>query len=115
MQSQSSPARSSGMFRDHYQEALQHPIEAKMKGLAIKPRAASTPTPVIDLVAALKRSLAEEAPTPRNGPLRAERNEPSGSRSAPGGVAADAIRQAKKTGKVAFEPGTIVGKRRRKS
>jgi DNA end-binding protein Ku len=37
-------------FRDRYQEALQQLIEAKMKGLAIKPRAVSTPPPVIDLM-----------------------------------------------------------------
>ena len=49
-------------FRDRYQEALQELIEAKMKGVAIKPRAVSTPAPVIDLMAALKRSLAQEAP-----------------------------------------------------
>jgi DNA end-binding protein Ku len=49
-------------FRDSYQEALQQLIEAKMKGLAIRPRVVSTPPPVIDLMAALKRSLAEEAP-----------------------------------------------------
>jgi hypothetical protein len=36
-----------------------------MKGLPIKPRAVSTPPPVIDLMAALKRSLARE--TPANG------------------------------------------------
>src|SRR5256886_494265 len=44
-------------YRDRYQEALQQLIEAKTKGLTIKPRAVSTPTPVIDLMAALKRSL----------------------------------------------------------
>jgi non-homologous end joining protein Ku len=44
-------------FRDHYQQALQLLIEAKMKGLAIKPPAVSTPPPVIDLMAALKRSV----------------------------------------------------------
>jgi DNA end-binding protein Ku len=49
-------------FRDRYQEALQELIEAKMKGVAIKPRAVSTPAPVIDLMAALKRSLAHDAP-----------------------------------------------------
>jgi hypothetical protein len=32
-----------------------------MKGLAIKPRPASAPSPIIDLMAALKRSLAQEA------------------------------------------------------
>jgi len=46
-------------FRDRYQEALRELIEAKIKGLPIKPREVSTPAPVIDLMAALKRSLAE--------------------------------------------------------
>jgi DNA end-binding protein Ku len=49
-------------FRDRYQETLRELIEAKMKEVAIKPRAVSTPAPVIDLMAALKRSLAQEAP-----------------------------------------------------
>jgi DNA end-binding protein Ku len=49
-------------FRDRYQEALRELIEAKMKGLPIKPRAVSAPAPVIDLMAALKRSLAQEGP-----------------------------------------------------
>ena len=34
-------------FRDRYQEALRELIEAKMKGLPIKPREVSTPAPVI--------------------------------------------------------------------
>lgn len=33
-----------------------------MKGLPIKPREISTPAPVIDLMAALKRSLVQEPP-----------------------------------------------------
>jgi DNA end-binding protein Ku len=49
-------------FRDRYQDALRELIEAKMKGLTIKPRVMSTPPPVIDLMAALKRSLARETP-----------------------------------------------------
>jgi DNA end-binding protein Ku len=49
-------------FRDRYQDALRQLIEAKMKGLSIKPRAITTPPPVIDLMAALKRSLAREIP-----------------------------------------------------
>src|ERR1700726_486674 len=51
-------------YRDRYQEALQQLIGAKTKGLTIKPRAVSTPTPVIDLMAALKRSLAQEPSAP---------------------------------------------------
>ena len=49
-------------FRDRYQQALRELIEAKMKGAAIKPREVVTPAPVIDLMAALKRSLAQEMP-----------------------------------------------------
>jgi DNA end-binding protein Ku len=49
-------------YRDRYQEALRELIEAKVKGLPIKPREVIAPPPVIDLMAALKRSLAQEAP-----------------------------------------------------
>jgi DNA end-binding protein Ku len=49
-------------FRDRYQESLRELIEAKMKGLPITPREISTPAPVIDLMAALKRSLVREPP-----------------------------------------------------
>jgi DNA end-binding protein Ku len=47
--------------RDRYQEGSQELIEAKIKGLPVKPREIEAPPPVIDLVAALKRSLAREA------------------------------------------------------
>ena len=49
-------------FQDRYQEALRALIEAKMKGLPVKPQAVQTPAPVVDLMAALKRSLARETP-----------------------------------------------------
>jgi DNA end-binding protein Ku len=49
------------MYRDRYQEALRELIEAKMKGLTVKPREIAAPPPVIDLMAALKRTLAQEA------------------------------------------------------
>jgi DNA end-binding protein Ku len=62
-------------FRDRYQEALQQLIEAKMQGIAIKPRAVSTPPPVIDLMAALKRSLAQEAPTQKRTAATRERRQ----------------------------------------
>src|SRR5689334_12398034 len=51
-------------YHDRYQEALRRLIEAKMKGVTIEPRAVSTPSPVIDLMAALKRSLAQESSAP---------------------------------------------------
>jgi DNA end-binding protein Ku len=59
-------------FRDRYQESLRELIEAKMKGLPIKPREISTPAPVIDLMAALKRSLVQEPPAAKG--ARAKRS-----------------------------------------
>jgi DNA end-binding protein Ku len=47
-------------FRDRYQEALRELIEAKMKGLPVQPKQIATPAPVLDLMSALKRSLAQE-------------------------------------------------------
>ena len=49
-------------FRDRYQEALRELIEAKMKGLTVTARQVVPPPAVIDLMAALKRSLAQETP-----------------------------------------------------
>jgi len=51
-----------GTHRDRSQESLRALIEAKLKGLPLKPRQVITPPPVIDLMAALKRSLAQEIP-----------------------------------------------------
>ena len=50
------------MYRDRSQEALRALIEAKLKGLPLKPRQVIMPPPVIDLMAALKRSLTQEMP-----------------------------------------------------
>jgi DNA end-binding protein Ku len=61
------------VYHDRYQEALQQLIEAKMKGLTIKPRPLSTPSPVIDLMAALKRSLAQEPSAPEQRAAKGKR------------------------------------------
>jgi DNA end-binding protein Ku len=61
------------MYRDRYQEALQQLIDAKMKGLTIRPRVVSTPAPVIDLMAALKRSLAQEPSAPEHRTAKSKR------------------------------------------
>jgi len=60
-------------YRDRYQDALQQLIEAKMKGLTIKPRPLLTPSPVVDLMAALKRSLAQEASAPEKTAAKSKR------------------------------------------
>ena len=60
-------------YRDRYQEALQQLIEAKMKGLTIKPRPLLTPSPVIDLMAALKRSLAQKPSAPEQRAAKSKR------------------------------------------
>jgi DNA end-binding protein Ku len=64
-------------FRDRYQDALRELIEAKMQGVASKPRVVPTPAPMIDLIAALKRSLAREAPAAKGASAK------KGSKAAP--------------------------------
>jgi DNA end-binding protein Ku len=70
-------------YRDRYQEALQQLIEAKTKGLTIKPRAVSTPSPVVDLMAALKRSLAQEPSAPEQKTAKRLRTKPAPDRRQP--------------------------------
>jgi DNA end-binding protein Ku len=47
-------------FRDRYQEALRELIEAKIRGLPVKTKPTEMPRPVVSLMDALKRSLAQE-------------------------------------------------------
>jgi DNA end-binding protein Ku len=83
-------------FRDRYQDALRQLIEAKIKGLPVKPRAVPQPAPVVDLMAELKRSLAkvqpEAAPRARAGKQRDSQDR---TRSAPTGAASAAIGRSK--------------------
>jgi DNA end-binding protein Ku len=56
-------------FRDRYQEALRQLAEAKLKGRALPAKAAVSAPPLVNLMAALKESLAKEtggsAPKPK--------------------------------------------------
>jgi hypothetical protein len=61
--------------RDRSHEALRALIEAKLKGLPLQPRQVITPPPVIDLMAALKRSLAQEMPL--TGAMTAKKKRPT--------------------------------------
>jgi hypothetical protein len=54
-------------------------IEAKMKGLPVKPKQIASPRPVLDLMAALERSLAQDtgaAKPNRKAAVRSPANQP---------------------------------------
>jgi DNA end-binding protein Ku len=59
-------------FRDRYQDALRQLIEAKIKGVPIKTQAVPSPPALIDLMAALKRSLARELPAAKRAATKAK-------------------------------------------
>ena len=62
-------------FRDRYQDALNALVESKTKGLARAPRAVEEPPKVVNLMDALKKSLAAEgsAAAPKDGKTEPKR------------------------------------------
>jgi DNA end-binding protein Ku len=103
-----------GTYRDRYQEALSELIESKMKGLTVKPREIAPPPPVIDLMAALKRSLARESPVAERAATKRKATKATPDRRQAALLLPLSGRRGKQEG-LAVEPGTIVGKRRSKS
>ena len=59
------------LFVDHYQEALQQLIKAKIKGETVVTAEVAEPAPIIDLMAALKKSLETMKPPASSKPTRA--------------------------------------------
>ena len=89
-------------FKDHYEEALRELVEAKIKNLPVpEPEAEKKPPKVVDLMEALRKSLAQATPAAQEGTEpRSAGGKANGSREKP---AANAAAKAK-TGGVAARP-----------
>ena len=74
-------------FTDHYQAALRELIDQKLAGKVPEQAAEHRPAQVIDLMEALKRSLAEEQKLPETVPPRRAASRPAAMAAAPAGPA----------------------------
>jgi DNA end-binding protein Ku len=103
-----------GTHRDRSQEALRALIEAKLKGLPLTPRQVITPPPVIDLMATLKRSLAQEMPSIGAMTAKEKRPRPAADRRQPSLLLPVAGGRRKKT-EPAINRAAVAGKSRKKA
>jgi DNA end-binding protein Ku len=76
-------------FKDHYEEALRELVEAKMKNLpAPEPAVEKKPSKVVDLMEALRKSLAQAAPAQALPEPSSAGGKTSGSREKPAAAGA---------------------------
>jgi DNA end-binding protein Ku len=99
-------------YRDRYQEALQALIKAKLDCLPIKPREVITPPPVIDLMAALKRSLAQDTPAISGTTAKQTRAKPADRRQRP--LLLPVAGGRKRNQETGIEPAAVIGRSRKK-
>jgi DNA end-binding protein Ku len=102
-------------FRDRYQEGLRELIEAKMQGRSVKPREVASPPPVIDLMAALKRSLAQEGAAPKRSTPAAKKTKKAASDRRQAALLLPVSRGATRKGEAAAQSATPGAKRRKQA
>jgi DNA end-binding protein Ku len=100
-------------YHDRYQEALRGLVEAKLKGLPIKPREATTPPSVVDLMAALKRSLAQDTPVTGGAAAKARRAKSPADRRQPSLLLPVAGNRNTKEGSVTQPRGIVMRPRKK--
>jgi DNA end-binding protein Ku len=89
-------------FKDHYEEALRELVEAKMKNLpAPEPEVEKKSPKVVDLMEALRRSLAQAAPAQSPAEGRSPSGKTNGSREKPAAAGAAKVKTSGVLGRAA--------------